>query len=334
MSFLKYIKRNTWLLMLLVSFVMYEALWSLIEFQLGELYFDTKDILCDFAQCVLFTSAVFFVNYGFRKYRGGRYAESTAEIICIFIVCSLLIFIIDRFFYDQYEADDNFWNMIDVYIICIICSLLSIINIQRSHHERFVAMRQEHDRLRLNLLQQQLSPHFLFNSLSTLQGIILSDSQKAERYVVSLSNILRYITENIGKEKVALSDEVNFIEDYVQILDMRFPQHFIFKKGLDGIPNNASIIPVSIQIAVENAIKHNKHSCKCPLEISITLGGDFVEVSNRKHPIVTVCGSGLGIKNLEERYKLLIGKGLDICETADNYTIKIPLIYEGIDSRG
>ena len=86
MSFLKYIKRNTWLLMLLVSFVMYEALWSLIEFQLGELYFDTKDILCDFAQCVLFTSAVFFVNYGFRKYRGGRYAESTAEIICIFIV--------------------------------------------------------------------------------------------------------------------------------------------------------------------------------------------------------------------------------------------------------
>lgn len=169
--------------MLLVSFVMYEALWSLIEFQLGELYFDTKDILCDFAQCVLFTSAVFFVNYGFRKYRGGRYAESTAEIICIFIVCSLLIFIIDRFFYDQYEADDNFWNMIDVYIICIICSLLSIINIQRSHHERFVAMRQEHDRLRLNLLQQQLSPHFLFNSLSTLQGIILSDSQKAERYV-------------------------------------------------------------------------------------------------------------------------------------------------------
>lgn len=334
MNHVKYGKKNTWLLMLLISFVMYEALWSLIEIQLGELSFDAEAMLWDFAQCALFTSTVFIVDYGCTKFRRGRYARGIAEIICLLIVCSLLIFIIDQVIYEQDDTDDNFWNVVDIYIICIICSLLSIINIQHSYHNQFVTMKQEQERLRLNLLQQQLSPHFMFNSLSTLQGIILSDPHKAEKYVVALSNMLRYITENIGKEKVALSDAVNFIENYVQILDVRFPQHFIFKIGLNNVPYEASIIPVSIQVAVENAIKHNKHSCKCPLEISITLNDKFINVSNRRQPIMAADSFGVGLKNLKERYKLLTGKGLDICETNDYYSIKIPLIYESIDSRG
>lgn len=322
-----------WLLILFVSFAMYEVLWSVMELQLEELSFDAEEVLWDFAQCTLFTSAVFAVNWGFTKFRGGRYAKSVFEILTLLVVCSLLIYLVDHLVYVQDTADDRFWNVIDVYIICIICALLSVINIQHSYHKRLVTMKQEQMKLRLKLLQQQLSPHFMFNSLSTLQGMIASEPQKAEAYVYTLSSILRYVTENIGREKVPLPDAVGFIQSYVQLLDMRFPQHFVFRIALHDAPANAFVVPVSMQIAVENAIKHNKHSAKQPLEISIALESNNIVVSNRKHPIALPDSPGVGLKNLDERYRLLAGKGLEISDTDDYYSVKIPLLYESLDSR-
>lgn len=313
-------------MMLLASFLMYEALWTVIEVQLDEMSFDAEETLWDFAQCVLFTSAVFIVNWGFTTFRGGRYARSLTEVGCLLVVCPVLIFIADNYIYVQETADDSFWNVVDVYIICIISTMISIIDIQHSYHERFVRMKREQMSLRLKLLQQQLSPHFMFNSLSTLQGMIASNPQKAEEYVATLSDIMRYITENIGKEKVALAEAVSFIESYTEMLNARFPGHFVFNISMEGAPGGAGIVPVSMQIAIENAIKHNNHSRKCPLEISITLDGYAVVVSNRKQPVASADSLGVGLKNLSERYRLMTGKELDVKETAEYYSVRIPVL--------
>lgn len=324
---------SRWLLMLFTSFLMYEALWSIIEFQLGDVSYSAEGVLWDFSQCVLFTLVVFVVNWGFSKFRGGRYARGVAEIITLLIVNAFVIFLTDKIVNEQDANDVDFWSVVDIYVICVICSLLSIINIQHSYHKQFMVMEKKQTLLRLNLLQQQLSPHFMFNSLSTLQGMIAADSEKAEDYVATLSDAMRYITENIGKERIALPEALRFIENYVKMQETRFFGHFLFSIDTSGIPHDAYIVPVSLQLAVENAIKHNKHSCKHPLEIKISFSQGYIEVSNKKQPTAYEDGLGVGLKNLSERYKLLIGKELDVSETTDFYTVKIPLIYESLDSR-
>lgn len=323
-----------WLQMLFVSFVMYEVLWSVIQIQFEQLNFSAEEILWDFTQCLLFTSTIFIVNWFFTRYHNGKYTQSIVEIACMLIICSLLIFLIDQIIYLQDTEEDKFWNIIDIYVICIICSLLSLINIQHTYHKKIIALEQEQMKLRLNLLQQQLSPHFMFNSLSTLQGIISVDPQKAEEYVITLSDILRYITENISKEKVALTDAINFIKSYTQMLNVRFPEHFIFNIETTNLPPDAYIVPVSMQIAIENAIKHNNHSRKYPLEICIKSNVNSIEVRNKKCLAPFADSIGIGLKNLNERYRLLTGEALNISEDSNYYSVSIPLIYESTDNRG
>lgn len=320
--------------MLLASFFMYEVLWSVIELQFDDASFSAEEMALDFAQCALFTTVVFTVSWGFAKYRGGRYAQGIVEVVTLLAVNTLVIFLTDNVFSEPDDEDVNFWGVIDIYVICVICSLLSIIDIQQFYCKRFVAMKQEQSRLRLNLLQQQLSPHFMFNSLSTLRGMIVADPLKAENYVVQLSNILRYITKNIDSDKVTVADALNFIRNYMSMLDARFPEHFIFNIDESEMPADAYIVPVSLQIAVENAIKHNNHSHRCPLEISLKFSGNAVEVSNKKHPMTYADNLGVGLKNLSARYVLLTGKEVEVEDTKDYYTVKIPLIYENIDRRG
>lgn len=326
----KNIKR--WLLTLLASFLMYEVLWSVIEIQFDDASIDAEEMAWDFAQCLLFTSVVFLVNWFFATFRGGRYAGKVVEIATLLVVNAAVIFVTDKVINERDTEDVDFWGVIDIYVICIICSLLSIINILRSHHKQILSMKQEQMRLRLNLLQQQLSPHFMFNSLSTLQGVIAVDPQMAEEYLGNLSDAMRYITENVGRDKVVLSSAIDFIDSYMKMLQVRFPNHFDFKIDAGCMPADACIVPVSLQIAVENAIKHNSHSANRPLEIAITTKQDSVEVRNKKQPLSCDSGIGVGLKNLDERYILLMGRGIHTCETDDYYSIEIPLIYESTDS--
>lgn len=321
-----------WLLMLTASFMMYEVLWSVIELQFEDVSFQVDEVAWDFAQCMLFTSVVFTFNWFFAKWRGGRYAGGVVELAAVLVVNAFVIFVTDRLLNERDADDIDFWGVIDIYVICIICSLLSIIDIQRAHHKQIMAMRQEQMRLRLTLLQQQLSPHFMFNSLSTLQGMIAADPQMAEDYVAALSDIMRYITENIGKEKVSLTDAMAFIKSYAKMLEARFPGHFVFNITDLDKPRPVSIVPVSLQMTVENAIKHNSHSVSRPLEISVTPTDNTVVVKNTKQPTAYNSGLGIGLNNLNERYKLLIGRELDISETKDYYIVKIPLIHESVNS--
>ena len=320
--------------MLFASFLMYEVMWSVIELQLDDVIFDAEVMAWDLAQCALFTTVVFAVSYGFAKYRGGRYARGIVEVATLLVINAIVIFLTNKLFDEREGTDVNFWSVIDIYVICVICSLLSIIDIQRFNYKRFVAMKKKQNRQRLKLLQHQLSPHFMFNSLSTLRGMIVTDPQKAEDYVVQLSNILRYITENIGNDKIAMTDALNFIKSYMKMLEARFPDHFIFCIDESDMPFEACIVPISLQIAVENAVKHNNHSQRCPLEIDIRFSGDAVKVINKKQPMTYADNIGVGLKNLSERYILLIGKSVEVEETKDLYTVIIPLIYEGVDSRG
>ncbi|WP_078063372.1 sensor histidine kinase [Bacteroides ihuae] len=180
------------------------------------------------------------------------------------------------------------------------------------------------------VLVGQMQPHFLFNALSTLSSIISSDPDLAKKYVIRLSNFLRYTISAHEHVLIPLSEELKFTQDYIELQKIRFEDSFYCSLT---IPNEQIIqyqIPVyALQSLVENTFKHNSFSDKKPLKVSIELKDDQLIVSNNKMlKPVFLDGErkGVGLKNLNKRYQLIVGKDIDIKDTQTEYTVTLKLI--------
>lgn len=184
----------------------------------------------------------------------------------------------------------------------------------------------ENFQYKYKLLKSQVNPHFLFNSLNTLSELIYSDVKKADFYVQKLSDIYRYILDNEDVDLIALDKEISFISDYFELQKVRDDNKISLESQLSNI-ENCKIIPVSLQVLIENALKHNSRSVERPLMITISLADDFVVVSNniqRKNILESSTQKGLG--NLNERVKLICGRSLIIHEENERFTVRIPII--------
>jgi len=178
------------------------------------------------------------------------------------------------------------------------------------------------------ILKSQINPHFLFNSLNILNSIIPKDTSLAMQFVQNFSKIYRYVLEKRDKDFVALSDEIEFIESYIYLIKSR---HVDKIKILLNIKNvlDYKIIPMSLQLLVENAIKHNSATQENPLLIEIFNNNEFLIIKNninRKN--VFESSSQLGLKNLSERYIYLISQDIEVKESHNEFEVKIPLIIE------
>ncbi len=175
-------------------------------------------------------------------------------------------------------------------------------------------------------LRSQVNPHFLFNSLNTLSSLISTRPEIAERFTNKLASIYRYILENSTKQKVPLLSEIAFIKDYFELQRIRDEEKIEITFDLPDA-DKYEIIPVSLQILVENAIKHNAATRESPLVIKTTLVDNCVIVRNNLQRMATQQESTkIGLKNLSERVRLTSGEKLIIEETADEYIVKLPLI--------
>lgn len=175
-------------------------------------------------------------------------------------------------------------------------------------------------------LKSQVNPHFLFNSLNTLSSLINAQTEIAEYFVGKLSSIYRYILENGSKDKISLKAELAFIEDYFYLHQIRSEGKI--KLSIDVKDEQSyEILPVSLQLLIENAIKHNMATIEKPLQISIFIEGKNVVVKNNLQKMATqVISTKIGLKNLSERIKLNTGKDIMIHETAKDFTVKVPLL--------
>jgi LytS/YehU family sensor histidine kinase len=176
-------------------------------------------------------------------------------------------------------------------------------------------------------LKQQLNPHFLFNSLTSLSGLIEIDQQVAGNFLEQMSGIYRYILKNGDNETVFLKDEIEFVQLYINLQQTRF------KKGLQvniNVPEeymHYKIAPVTIQNLIENAIKHNIIDPASPLVIDIFIDGDYLVVKNnlqKKNVVET--SNKKGLEQFASLYKYLSVLPVTIEETSTKFQIKIPLI--------
>ena len=191
-------------------------------------------------------------------------------------------------------------------------------------HEKLIA---ENIRSRYEVLKSQVDPHFVFNSLNTLDGLIGIDDECAHGYLENFSTVFRYVINN--KEITNLSDELAFTESFAAMMKIRFGDNFSIEYHIDEKYKTWFIMPVSLQLLVENAIKHNVMSKNHPLLVAIeTTPDDAIRVMNKiRLKNEPEQGEGIGLANLTDRYSLLFKKEVTITQT-DVFCVEIPLIKQ------
>ncbi|MCJ8164497.1 histidine kinase [Pontibacter sp. E15-1] len=214
----------------------------------------------------------------------------------------------------------------------IVVVLLELVVLQRVKAQVVL----ENAQLKMNSIQaqhqhlkHQLQPHFLFNSLNTLKTLIKRRPLEAEDYLVRLSEFLRASLTSDGKDTVLLRDEMKLCTDYLEMQKVRFKDAFRYEVVLPEPLMEAAFLPVfSLQLLAENAIKHNGFTSEDPLQIHIGYQEDgYLVVRNNKMAIsVREPSSGIGLKNLRERYHALTEKAIVIDDDLDYFTVKLPIL--------
>lgn len=177
-------------------------------------------------------------------------------------------------------------------------------------------------------LKNQVNPHFLFNSLNVLTSLVYRDADRAARFIKKLSEVYRYVLDTREHELVDLKEEMSFVESFIYLQQIRFGNNLIVKNELTVF--DGKVVPLSIQMLIENAIKHNEISSEHPLTITITRQNDFVIISNnlqiRSNPLEA--GSGIGLANIQSRYEFLSDKRVGVQKSNSSFMVKIPVLKD------
>ena len=181
---------------------------------------------------------------------------------------------------------------------------------------------------RYQKLKRQVNPHFLFNSLNALDCLVWEEkTELASTYIHKLAGVYRYMIKSEDEDFVQLDDELTFVEMYIDLLKVRFPEGFDVIIKVREEDKARFVLPCSIQLLIENATKHNVVSAEKPLVIRITSDGSQLCVSNNVEPKVTkVQSTGLGHKYIRQQYLDISGKEIQIEKTEEEYSVTLPLL--------
>ncbi len=177
-------------------------------------------------------------------------------------------------------------------------------------------------------LRNQINPHFLFNSLNVLSGIVHKDADLASDFIKQLANVYRYLLYNQENKTVSLRTEMEFIGAFVFLLKLRFADQVIIDQDVaEADQDSFQLPPASVQLLVENAIKHNVTSRKNPLRVAIFVEDDYLVVQNtlQRVPKPTLPG-GMGLNNIKMRYQHLADREMQVQQDEQCFTVKLPLI--------
>lgn len=175
------------------------------------------------------------------------------------------------------------------------------------------------------VLKNQINPHFLFNSLNVLASLAYQDAEKTNLFAKKLSNVYRYLLATHERPTVSLEEELQFVDSYLFLEQIRFGNTLQVIIKNDGQNQNRNIIPASLQMLVENALKHNISTSKSPLIICIKINSIKIIVSNNLQLRNYVSKNGIGLNNLKKQYSLY-NKDINIKETKTEFIVEIPFI--------
>lgn len=241
---------------------------------------------------------------------------------------------------------DPEWEMYfnqSFYIICILVTFVSSIylnarymdlmaeaeNSRRSLEVNLAKEKEMQARAQLESLKAKIDPHFMFNNFSILSELIVEDPPVAEQFLENLSKVYRYVIRTPKKDLISISDELSFLDSYLYLIKTRYEGQVNVNVSQDVVRMPGRIPPASLQILVENAIRHNRLSAEKPLEVNISRDGNNISVENPLRPLKSeITSTGTGLLNISDRYMILCGRRPVITDGPDKYIVKIPVIME------
>ncbi|MCE7073166.1 histidine kinase [Dyadobacter sp. CY327] len=206
--------------------------------------------------------------------------------------------------------------------------------LQQNYENQHVSMELERFRndnlsAQYDLLKQQVNPHFLFNSLNTLKAMVETNDQQSVDFILKLANFYRYTLESRKLDLIHLKEEMEILNAYLFLQKARFEDGFIFQNKLDETALDTLIPPFTLQLLVENCLKHNIVSLSRPLQIRIFSEGESIVVENqiqlRKNQEDSL---GVGLKNIELKYSHLLNKKVEVINGQDLFKVRLPIIHE------
>jgi len=270
-----------------------------------------------------------------------QYSQSVERVsilltVHVFITAAyfvLLAFVYDRFHYLGYNFNlSNYWiSLLAGMVFSLIASGLYegkyILQQWKKNVEEKELLNVKKLQAEFETLKRQINPHFLFNSLNSLSSLIATDSEKAERFVEEMSSFYRYLLQNNEEDLVTLRKELSFIESYNHLLIMRFGDGYQPSIAIEEHLKDCLIPPLTLQLLVENAVKHNRVDPDEPLQLCLYTKDEKLYVQNnllKKVRIVT--SHGIGLNNITSKYQLLNQPEVEIRETDSHFTVVLPLI--------
>ena len=264
-------------------------------------------------------------------------ARFLAGMVIQFLVAFLLISFLS-FTYIKFDVGDSpeIWQntLIKLAILLFLIMLVyTIVYFALYSYYSYATLQIENVRyerrqieLQLKALKSQLSSHFLFNNLNTITSLAFKNSEASEKYIRGLAEVYRYSLNSYHSKLVSLEEELTMLESYLLLLKTRYGHFFDYTLNIEDQKLSSKVPPLTLQMLVENAVKHNVMDANNVLQIDISSEKDFLIVTNNltktpKH----VSSFHIGLKNIEARYQLLRNKGISISQEAD-FIVKIPLI--------
>lgn len=253
----------------------------------------------------------------------------------IFVAVFLLLYDYLTLFGYRFSVTDLKWGLLAGFVCDVIGIAMSesIYSYHKWKETKLEAEQLSKEKLQtqLNSLLQQINPHFLFNSLNTLSALIDDKPKDAQKYLSDLSKVYRYLLRTNENELTSLANEINFIDSYFHLLETRFGKGVTLLKNIQPDDYGKLLPPLTLQLLVENAVKHNTVGKNKPLVIEITTSGEYLTVRNNlQRKTLKVESSKVGLSNIAEKFRLINKSAIEITETGGYFSVTVPLISSGM----
>ncbi len=272
-----------------------------------------------------------------------RWGEKTTLRICIQLVSTIIIAIVISTLLTLLSELIFGYNELLIDVLIRNGMIFSVVNIllmaifegwmffreNKQNKEKTEKLSLELLEMRFEVLKNQIDPHFMFNNLNVLSALIDSNHDKAQQFIEEFSDLYRYVLDTIEKPIVTVAQELKFIQSYIFLQQVRHNEAIMLNDAIPEEIYEARVLPFSLQIVIENAIKHNVADIHKPLKIKLSYENGYIQVENNMQiPISSRSSTGIGQNNLMKRYELL-SDVLPVFENkGDVYIAKLPLIKE------
>lgn len=311
---------------------------------------DGKELLIDFAINQLYSIVLYMTNailiiYMIRKYGANLFkVENLSKAFLGNITITLIDLLILRAFtkmvlygqsFDDFLSGENIgYYTISFLISMLICASFYAFYYYKSTQEKRVKEQKiiaGTASAKFDALKNQLDPHFLFNSLNVLTSLIEENPRSATKFTTALSKVYRYVLEQKNKELVTVDEELRFARLYMSLIKMRFEDSIIYDAPESVSNPEAKVVPLSLQLLLENAVKHNQVTPAKKLHIRIyEKNGNLVVKNNVQPKTVMKESSGVGLRNIRQRYQILSDKAVQIQQNEKEFSISLPMLTKQV----